>query len=83
MRHDRRLMGLLKAGELSGLAGLFDRHGGYSVRRARKAHANNAAADNAVFAGFMLLWRDPPEDGVDIRSWLALKVARHLTRGCH
>ena len=74
VRSDDRLLLQIKDGQLSGLSGLFDHHGQHCLRRARRVHGDQTAAEAAVFDAFMHLWRDPPERAGSLRDWLTVEA---------
>jgi hypothetical protein len=74
---DDHLVELVRAGDVQGLAGLFDRHGDACLQAAADALHGGAEVETMVFDVFLDTWREPPCTGTLMRQQL---VSRTLDR---
>jgi hypothetical protein len=74
---DDQLVELVRAGDVQGLAGLFDRHGEACLRVASEALQEASDVESMVFDVFLATWREPPSEGTQMRQQL---VSRTLER---
>ena len=74
---DDQLVELVRAGNVKGLAGLFDRHGDACLQAASGAGEASADVESMVFDVFLATWREPPSAGTAMRQQL---VRRTLER---
>jgi hypothetical protein len=74
---DDELVALVRAGDVQGLAGLFDRHGDACLQAAAAALQGAADVETMVFDVFLATWREPPRTGTEMRQQL---VSRTLDR---
>jgi hypothetical protein len=57
----------VRAGDISGLAGLYDRHGSACLQAAADELLTPLEAESVVFDIFMTTWREPPTTGGSLR----------------
>jgi hypothetical protein len=74
---DEQLVELVRAGDVQGLAGLFDRHGDACLQAASGAIGGSGDVESMVFDVFLATWREPPSAGTPMRQQL---VRRTLER---
>ncbi len=76
---DRRLLAMLRRGEIAGLVGLYDRHGHGCLMLADELVGGTPAAHEVVFEVFLRLWRQVVPRHLPARTWL-LEETRQLAR---
>src|ERR1700761_5817421 len=78
-KDDAALIALIRAGDQSAMADLYDRYSGVVYGVALRVLANTTAAEDIVQEVFMQLWRNPQafdSDLARLAAWLAV-IARN------
>jgi DNA-directed RNA polymerase specialized sigma24 family protein len=79
VQRDRRLLAMLREGEIEGIVALYDRHGHRCLTLAGELVGGAPAAHEVVFEVFLRLWRQFVPRQIPLRTWL-LEETRQLAR---